>query len=102
MSEQKLQSKIAKHIESTYNGYVVVTIQVSKSGTADLICCISGRFCGFEVKLPGLEGTLKPLQKHHIDLVIAAGGFAGMVTSIEQVDQLIRSHIPSIFPQEEI
>ena len=53
------------------------------AGIPDIIACVEGRFCAFEVKQPGRE--LSPLQAATLDKIKAAGGLACKVTSVEEV-----------------
>jgi len=50
-------------------------------GGADLVACIRGRFCGFEVKTP--DGRLTKEQQLWAHVVRAAGGFYAVVRSAE-------------------
>lgn len=54
-------------------------------GLPDLIGCVKGRFVAIEVKLPGKERNLKPIQKLVIRMIVRAGGIAFMSTSVEDV-----------------
>lgn len=76
-----------KHIEQVHKGYVINVIAASKSGTADLIACIDGRFFAFEIK--GEGDTVKRLQNEKLNLVAKAGGYGGYVYSIDDIDYLI-------------
>lgn len=57
------------------------------AGIPDVIACVEGRFCAFEVKRPG--GKLSRLQEAALGKIKAAGGVAGMVTSVEEVRQVL-------------
>lgn len=57
------------------------------AGIPDVIACVEGRFCAFEVKRPG--GQLTRLQEAALGKIKAAGGVAGMVTSVEEVRQVL-------------
>lgn len=67
----------------------------ARQGTPDLLACIEGYFIGLEVKLPGKEDTLTPLQEETIRTINAEGGFASMVTSVEEalffVEQFLKA-----------
>ena len=61
-------------------------------GTAcipDLIVCYKGRFIAFEVKRPGGKPTL--LQKLTLNKIERAKGIAKLVTSVEQVREVIEN-----------
>lgn len=87
-SEQKVQKGIIKFLEDS-GAYVVKTIVCSKSGVLDLICCINGRFVSFEVKRTDKEDNVSSLQQHNIKKIGEAGGIAEVVSSIEQVRQIL-------------
>jgi hypothetical protein len=85
VKEQAIQSKIIHYIERDLDGYVVKIIKASKSGICDLICCVSGRFVGIEVKKPTTMGTVSPLQLVNIDLIKQSGGVAFVACSVDDV-----------------
>lgn len=58
--------------------------QYSQQGVPDLIGCVRGVFFGLEVKVPGKEDTLTPLQSETLDTINAEGGFAKTVTSTDE------------------
>ena len=57
------------------------------SGVPDIICCYKGRFLGLEVKLP--TGRLSELQKRTIQKINRAGGIAGRVENVADVQMII-------------
>jgi hypothetical protein len=61
----------------------------SEPGCSDLLACYRGRFVALEVKKPGKHAT--PIQESFLAGVRAAGGLAAVVTSIEDVQQLLDS-----------
>lgn len=58
------------------------------SGIPDIIACIGGHFYGFEVK--GEDGQPTKLQEAVIRKINAAGGTAGVVRSVADVQVLIK------------
>jgi len=58
-------------------------------GLADLLCVVEGHFLALEVKRPG--GKLSEAQKGFLASVKAAGGTAEVVTSVEEVQTIIKS-----------
>jgi len=62
--------------------------QFGTAGLPDVICCINGRFVAFEVKTP--SGKLTKLQEATINKINAAGGFARMVTGVDEVKEIIK------------
>ena len=57
------------------------------AGLPDIICCIRGKFAGFEVKMPGKHPTL--LQQKTIDKILTAGGTAHVVRSVDEVRVIV-------------
>lgn len=53
------------------------------AGIPDIICCYHGRFYGFEVKTD--TGQPTELQKSTIRKILAAGGTALVVRSVDEV-----------------
>jgi len=53
---------------------------LTQSGVLDLIVCYEGRYLELEVKTP--RGRVTPLQRHRIEQVRAARGWAGVVLSV--------------------
>jgi hypothetical protein len=58
-----------------------------EAGIPDLLVCYRGRFIGLEVKLPG--NTPSPLQEKVLREIKGSGGIAAVVTSVEQVRNLL-------------
>jgi VRR-NUC domain len=56
-------------------------------GLPDLLCCWKGRFIGLEVKQPG--GRTSPKQRQVLDEIEAAGGITAVVTTVEEVAELL-------------
>jgi Holliday junction resolvase len=58
------------------------------AGLPDIVACVGGRFVAFEVKTP--TGKLTKLQEITIQKIRAAKGEACMVTSVEEVQTILR------------
>lgn len=58
-----------------------------EAGIPDLLVCYRGRFIGLEVKLLG--NAPSPLQEKVLREIKASGGIAAVVTSVEQVRNLL-------------
>ena len=63
--------------------------QFGTAGIPDLIICYKGKFIGLECKLPGRKPTL--LQKITLGKIEKAGGIAKVVTSVDQVKEIIEN-----------
>lgn len=56
-------------------------------GISDLLVCYKGRFLALEVKLPG-EGP-SPMQRVYLGEIVSSGGYAAVVSTVEQVARLL-------------
>lgn len=65
--EKELGALVIKHYGSP----------LSQAGVSDLLCCIDGEFCAFEVKKP--KGKLTKIQEKFIHNVLYHGGKAGVI-----------------------
>lgn len=61
------------------------------AGIPDIIACIEGRFFGFEVKTE--DGKTTKLQEATIRKILAAGGVALVVRSVDEVRTAIDSSL---------
>lgn len=87
--ESKLTLKIKKALIA--EGAYVAKIHGGRysHGIPDLIGCHRGVFFAFEVKVPGREKTLTPLQAANLKEIEEAGGLACVVTSVKQAIKLL-------------
>lgn len=83
MLETKVQSKIIKYMKSL-GAHVINTTKVSPNGTADLLCCLDGRFIAIEVKRSKKE-DLPDIQTYQIKKVRNAGGISFYAHSVDCV-----------------
>lgn len=60
-------------------------------GVPDLLVCYKARFFAFEVKLPGKEKNLTALQEKNLNAIIDAGGYAFVITTVEQALYIIKN-----------
>jgi len=90
MKEQDIQAKIQKYIKAR-GGYVVKTITSNRAGIPDLLCCISGKFIGIEVKMPGANAS--PLQLANGTMIEAAGGLFLVATSAAEVRDFLDAYL---------
>lgn len=87
MSESRIQNKIIKYLNRN-GAYTIKTISTNRSGTPDVICCLNGRFIGFEVKTD--KGITSSLQEHHLELIKKSGGISAVVRSVDEVKQILK------------
>jgi hypothetical protein len=87
--ERKLVSKIQAYLEAqgARSFKIHGDDSYQEAGIPDLLVCWRGRFIGLEVKLPG--NTPSPLQEKVLREISRAGGIAEVVTSVEQVRNLL-------------
>ena len=63
--------------------------QFGTAGIPDIIVCYKGKFIAFECKRPGGRPTL--LQKITMNKIERAKGIAKLVTSVEEVKEIIEN-----------
>lgn len=90
--ESTLRTSIVKRLNA-YSGYWFVTHAdgYGERGIPDIIGVYQGTFFGLEVKLPGKEHTLTPVQSRVLAKINHSGGRAMMVTSITQAMDFVFS-----------
>lgn len=99
VSEKSLQSRVWKAVIKRWpNAYIIhpVGSPYQEPGINDLLLCVEGLFVSMELKFihPGeswmhaVERTTVQ-QRSHIKRVMAAGGMAGTVTSVDEAIDLI-------------
>jgi hypothetical protein len=89
--ESKLVQRIRTHLERRQAWVFKVhggDNPFQEVGIPDLLCCWQGMFIGLEVKLPGEKASLK--QLHVIAGIREAGGIAEVVSSVADVDRVLK------------
>ena len=91
MIEQDVVNLIKKYLQTIPNLFFWKEHggQYGTAGIPDLIICYKGRFIALEVKRPGGKPTL--LQKITLNKIEKAKGIAKIVTSVEQVKEIIEN-----------
>ena len=89
MSEQQIQRKIIKYLESQ-GCYVVKVVSATKSGVPDIIGCYEGVFFGIEVKTPKTRNNVSKLQEYNLDKIREADGHSLVAWEVEQVEEFIQ------------
>ena len=91
MKENDLIARIRSYLKTVDNLFFWKEHggQYGTAGIPDIIVCYRGRFIAFEVKV----GTNKPtiLQERTIRQILRAGGYALVVRSVEEVQEVIRA-----------
>ena len=87
-SEQKIQSKIIKYLESL-GCYVIKTVTTNKRGCPDLLFCHDGKFMAIEVKAEGKLSNVSEIQQFHLDLINKTGGKAFAADSLDTVKKIV-------------
>jgi len=91
MTEKEIVSAIMRYLKTVPHTFCWKEHggMYSTAGLPDIICCIGGRFIAFEVKTP--SGKLSKLQEITIQKIRAAKGEAFMVTSVEEVKEILQN-----------
>ena len=89
MKEQEIVDSIKKYLQSIPNLFYWKEHggQFGTAGIPDIIVCYKGKFIEFECKRPGGKPTL--LQTITMNKIRKAKGIAKIVTSVEQVKEVI-------------
>ncbi len=89
MSETDIVRAILRYLKSVKNCFAWKTHggPYGTNGIPDIICCLNGRFFGFEVKTE--VGKPTKLQEVVIRKINAAGGTALVVRSVDEVKAAI-------------
>ena len=93
MSEKEIVSKILRYLKTVpkcfawkEHGGIYGT-----AGIPDIIACIDGKFYAFEVKTP--VGKAIKLQEVTIRKILACGGTASVVRSVDEVRAVINGSL---------
>ena len=65
-----------------------------RPGIPDDLCCIRGRFFGFEWKDPGRKPRIGPKQALEIDSIRQAGGQAFVIARFDDLEEAVRDVEP--------
>lgn len=91
MIEQDLVNKIKKYLQTKQDLFFWKEHggQYGTAGIPDIIVCYKGKFIAFECKKPGGKPTI--LQKITLNKINKAKGIAMVVTSLEEVKDIIEN-----------
>lgn len=92
MSESNLVRKIIKALKKEYPDDVFYKVHISpyqERGIPDIIGCHRGGFIAIEIKTPENSDGATKYQKRQIELIIRAGGKAGVATNLEETLKII-------------
>ena len=93
--ESYYQTKILQYLKAKYPKAFIWKAAAgpySYSGIPDVCMVLDGTYYGFEVKRPFI-GKPSKMQLRTIRLIRQAGGVAGIVTSIKDVDEMIQEAV---------
>ena len=93
-SEKKIQTDIMMYLKAQDEVYVVKTMRMNVNGVPDILCCVSGRFLGIEVKAEGKCSNTTELQLRNLASIRASKGYAlvtdklqDVVTTVERIKE---------------
>lgn len=88
--EAHIKANIRQYLVNEKKAYYFAPVQMGMGiSTLDILCCIKGRFCGIEVKVPGKKPT--PRQTFTIKAINDAGGVAFWTDSLEYTKEMLGS-----------
>lgn len=93
MTETALQRKIQDYLKK--QGFFAWKMHGNKyqmKGMPDILAVRGGTLFAFEVKLPGKENTLTPIQQRRLKQLADHGAPCGMATSIDDVQEIINDY----------
>ena len=93
MSEKEIVSKILRYLKTVPKCFVWKEHGgiYGTAGIPDIIACIDGKFYAFEVKTP--VGKTTKLQEATIRKILACGGTAAVVRSVDEVRAVINGSL---------
>jgi hypothetical protein len=93
VSENEIAAKIRRYLKTVPNCFCWKEHggMYGTAGIPDIIACINGKFYAFEVKTP--QGKLTGLQEATIRKILAAGGTAVAVRSVDEVRAVLNGSL---------
>lgn len=93
MAEKEIVAKILRYLKTVPRCFAWKEHggMYGTAGIPDIIACIDGRFYAFEVKTPVGKTTL--LQNATIRKILACGGTAAVVRSVDEVQAVINGSL---------
>ena len=93
MAEKELVAKILRYLKTVPRCFAWKEHggMYGTAGIPDIIACIDGRFFAFEVKTP--VGKTTALQAATIRKILACGGTAAVVRSVDEVRAVIHGSL---------
>ena len=93
MSEKEIVSKILRYLKTVPKCFAWKEHGglYGTAGIPDIIACIDGKFYAFEVKIP--VGKTTKLQEATIRKILACGGTASVVRSVDEVRAVINGSL---------
>lgn len=87
-TEQQIQSKIIKYLESR-GCYIVKVVSATKAGVPDILGCYEGVFFAIEVKTSTTKSNVSKLQQYNLDKIVSCGGQSIVAWELWQVEDFI-------------
>ena len=93
MAEKEIVAKILRYLKTVPRCFAWKEHggMYGTAGIPDIIACIDGRFYAFEVKTP--VGKTTKLQEAAIQKILACGGTAAVVRSVDEVRAVINGSL---------
>ena len=88
VNEAVTQLKILKYLNGLPDCWAVKVISANQRGVPDILGCCRGRFIAIEVK--SADNKPSKIQQSQLNAIKQAGGTAEVVTSLEQMQKLIK------------
>jgi hypothetical protein len=100
--ESVIQSQVIKYLKgkgwfvqkfkpiNLVGGKGDMRLAATDRGVPDILCCWNGKFISFEVKAPRVNAQVSSFQQRAIARIRECGGFAYVIHSIAQIEQIIK------------
>lgn len=100
MTEKDIVQAILRYLKAVPHCFAWKTHggMYGTAGIPDIIACVDGRFFAFEVKTA--SGKATPLQETTIRKILAAGGTAAVVRSVDEVRALLSTDSLALFNEQ--
>lgn len=89
MNESEITKRMVARLKSRGAWARKIHGNMYTAGLPDIMAVYKGWGLGLEVKKPGREKTLTEMQAKTLERIEVAGGYGRMVTTVEQVDEIL-------------
>lgn len=85
--ESALKTRVLNYLKTKGYAVKIHGNEFTESGTPDILACVRGRFYAFELKAE--DGELSKIQVYRLKQIATAGGVVAVVTTLQQVKDIV-------------